>query len=260
MLKEFKKIYLEAAETIPNYKELSQVELAEKYLEKGPHADAYLAAIVVRYWNIIEKQIYKDYGLYDEKEAYDWFINSLLYTLDQKPWRDKNSSIYNDPKAIERALNTCVKCDRANWFQASNRYKRLINHNTSSLEALSEEFKDSYLPDNLIKDDSTKDEYKFLVCEYFDKQQYLLALIIDVIIHDVPLEKCEDTKNLILTIKRCIKSLPDNYYKIFAENYEYSSEQVEKSFSYIYNMSDTKLKQSIETYIYMLKSLLKRSR
>ena len=260
MLKEFKKIYVEVAETIPNYKEISQIELAEKYLEKGINSDGYLAAIIVRYWNIIEKQIYKDYGLYDEKEAYDWFINSLLYTLEQKPWRDKTSTLYNDPKAIERALNTCVKCDRANWFQASNRYKRMINHNTSSLEALSEEFKDSYLPDTVTENKTIDDDYKFLVCEYFDKQQYLMSLILDVIIHDVPLDKCTDIKNLILLIKRCIKSLPKDYYKIFAENYEYPTQQVEKSFSYIYNMSDNKLKQSIENYVYTLKSLLKRSK
>ena len=206
----------------------------------------------------IAKESYKDYGLYDEKEAYDWFINSLLYTLEQKPWQDKNSSIYNDPKAIERALNTCVKCDRANWFQASNRYKRMINHNTSSLEALSEEYKDSYIPDTMIRDNTADNDYKFLVCEYYDKQQYLLSLIIDVIVHDVPLDKCEDTKSLVLNIKRCIKSLPDNYYKIFAELYEYPVEQVEKSFSYIYNMSDSKLKQSIENYIYMLMNKLKK--
>lgn len=257
-MKEFKKIYLELAETVPDYKQISQVELAEKYLEGGPQAEACLAALVVRYWNIIEKQIYKDYGLYDEKEAYDWFINSLLYTLEQKPWQDKNSSIYNDPKAIERALNTCVKCDRANWFQASNRYKRMINHNTSSLEALSEEYKDSYIPDTMIRDNTADNDYKFLVCEYYDKQQYLLSLIIDVIVHDVPLDKCEDTKSLVLNIKRCIKSLPDNYYKIFAESYEYPVKQVEKSFSYIYNMSDSKLKQSIENYIYMLMNKLKK--
>ena len=257
-MKELKKIYLELAETVPNYKQISQVELAEEYLQGGPKAEACLAALIVRYWNIIEKQIYKDYGLYDEKEAYDWFINSLLYTLEQKPWQDKNSSLYNDPKAIERALNTCVKCDRANWFQASNRYKRMINHNTSSLEALSEEYKDSYIPDTMIRDNTADNDYKFLVCEYYNKQQYLLSLIIDVIVHDVPLDKCEDTKSLVLNIKRCIKSLPNNYYKIFAELYEYPVEQVEKSFSYIYNMSDSKLKQSIENYIYMLMNKLKK--
>lgn len=257
-MKEFKQVYLQQAELVPNYKTMSQVELAEKYLEGGPRAESYLAALIVRYWNIIEKLIYKDYGLYDKKEAYDWFINSLLYTLEQKPWRDAKSSLYNDPKAIERALNTCVKCDRANWFQASNRYKRVVNHNLSSLESLTEDYKDSFVPDAMIRNTTYDDEYKFMVCNYFDKQQYLMSLIIDVIVNDLPLEHCTDTKSLVLMIKRCIKSLPKHYYKIFAETYKYPPEKVEKSFAYIYNMSDTKLKQSIENYVYTLMTVLKR--
>lgn len=258
MLKNSKEIYLNAAETIPNHKQISQIDLAEKYLEGGPKAEAYLAALVVRYWNIIEKQVYKDYGLYDEKEAYDWFINSLLYIIRDKPWQDEKSSVYNDPKAIEKMLNTCVKCDRANWFQASNRYKRKINHDTSSLEALSEEYKDAYMPSSLTKDDTDSNSYKYLVIEYFNKQQYLMALVIDVIVHDVPLSKCVDTRSLVLNIKKSIKSLPEDYYKTFAENYDYPVEQVEKSFSYIYNMTDNKLKQSIENYVFRLRSVLKK--
>lgn len=258
MLKNFKEIYLNAAEAVPNYKELTQIELAEKYLEGGAYAESYLAALVVRYWNIIEKLVYKDYGLYDEKEAYDWFINSLLYIIRDKPWQDETSSVYKDPKAIERMLNTCVKCDRANWFQASNRFKRKINHDTSSLEALSDEYKDAYMPADLTKDDIDADSYKYLVTEFFDKQQYLMALVIDVIVHDIALNKCVDTRTLVLNIKKSIKSLPEDYYKIFAENYDYPEQQVEKSFSYIYNMTDNKLKQSIENYVYRLRSILKR--
>lgn len=258
MLKSYKEIYINSAEAIPNYKQIPQIELAEKYLEGGPYAESYLAALVLRYWNIIEKQVYKDYGLYDEKEAYDWFINSLLYVINDRPWQDKDSSVYNDPKAIERVLNTCVKCDRANWFQSSNRFKRKINHNTSSLESLSDEYKDAYVPSFLIKDDIGVDTYKYLVLEYFNKQQYLMALIIDVIIHDIPLDRCNDTHSLVLNIKRSIKSLPKDYYKIFAKIYGYPPQQVEKSFSYIYNMTDNKLKQSIENYVYNLKNILKK--
>ena len=258
MLKSFKEIYVNAAAAIPNHKDMSQIELAERYAEGGPYADAYLAALVVRYWNIIDKMVYKDYGLYDEKEAYDWFMDSLLYIIRDTPWKDEKSSVYNDPKAIERMLNTCVKCARANWFQASNRYKRKINHAAASLEALSDEYKDAYVPSNLIKDDTAANTYRYLVTEYFNKQQYLMALIIDVIVHDLTLERCVDTKSLVLNIKKCIKSLPSDYYRSFAEIYDFPTEKVEKSFSYIYNMSDNKLKQSIENYIYKLKNVLKR--
>ena len=71
------------------------------------------------------------------------------------------------------------------------------------------------------------------------------------------LEKCVDTKSLIQAVKKSVKTLPQDYYKTFAETYELDAEKVEKSFSYIYNMSDIKLKQSIENYIYKLRTLLK---
>ena len=248
---------MNAVVSIPGYKDISQIELAEKYLAGGPLKDAYLAALVLRYWNIIEKMCYKDYGLYDEKEAYDWFIEALMYTLTACPWRDENSSVHNDPKAIEKVLNTCVKCSRANWFQASNRQKRKINHHLASLDALSEEYKDAYMPQDLIVNDTSGKGYQYMVVEYFNKQQYLLALMIDVIVNDLDVEKCKDTKSVVSNIKKCIKSLPEDYPDTFAINYNIPKEQVEKSFSYIYNMSDGKLRQSKENYIYKLRVILK---
>lgn len=257
MLKELKEIYLNSAASIPKFREIDQIELAEKYLEGGPLKDAYLAAIVLRYWNIIEKLVYKDYGLYDEKEAYDWFIEALMYTLDAAPWKDEKSTVYKDPKAVEKILNTCVKCSRANWFQASNRQKRKINHHLASLDAMAEEYKDAYTPPDLIVNDTSGKGYHYLVTEYFEKQQYLFALVIDVIVNDLDLDKCVDTRSLVANIRKSIKSLPEDYPSIFATTYGLSTQQVEKSFKYIYNMSDTKLKQSIESYVYQLRVLLK---
>lgn len=252
-----KEVYLSVASTLSNYKEIGQIELAEKYLEGGPNKDAYLAALVLRYWNIIDKMVYKDYGLYDEKEAYDWFMDSLLYALQDRPWRKEGSTVYNDSKAIERILNTCVKCARANWFQASNRHKRKINHNLASLESLSEDYNDAYVPRELVMDYEPDSSYKYIVIDAFEKQQYLFALIVDIIVNDLELEKCKDLKSLITNLKKSIKTLDKDYPQIFATSYNIPREKVENSFQYIYNMSDGKLKQAIENYVYKLKVLLK---
>lgn len=256
MLKEYKDIYIHAVEAIPGWKKMSQIELANKYLEGGKYKDSYLAAIVLRYWNIIERMIYKDKGLYDEVEAYDWFMDALLYTLSECPWKDPQSSVYNDPRAIEKILNTCASCSRANWFQASNRQKRKINHGIGSLDAIKEEYSDSFMSEELITEINIS-SYKDLVLYYYNKKQYLLALIIDVIVNDVRLEGVSNDKLLISNIKKSIKSLPSDYYLLFANTYNLDSKQVEKSFNYIYNMSDNKLRQSIETYIYKLRTVLR---
>lgn len=258
MLKEYKEIYLKAASALPNYKKIGQIELAENYRAGGPNKDAYLAALVLRYWNIIEKLVYKDYGLYDEKEAYDWYISSLIYAVNEEPWKDPKASIHNDPKAIEKLLNTCVKCERANWFQASNRHKRKINHDATSLDALSEDYNDAYMPKDNTLEELDDTSYQYLVHEAFNKQQYLFALVIDCIVNDVNLDKCTDTRSLVLNIRKSIRGLPENYPVIFAESYGLDKALVEKSFKYIYNMSDNKLKQSIENYVYRLRVILKR--
>lgn len=260
MLEEYKEVYLQSAESLPNYKDLNQIELAEGYILGGKNKDAYLSALILRYWNIPVKLACKDRGLYDPKEAYDWYINSLLYILKEKPWKNENSTVYNDPKAIEKMLNTCVKCDRANWFQASNRQKRKINHGTSSLEALSEEYSDSFLPNELTLAEPELSPHQSLVLYYFDRQQYLMSLIIDVIVNDVKLSNIIDDKSLIIAIKKSIKSLPEDYYKIFSKSYGISSDKVESSFRYIYHMNDAKLRQSIEDYIHKLRKLLMKDR
>ena len=255
MIKDYKNIYLNAVESIPEWKKLSQIELAEKYLEKGPNSEAYLSALILKFWSIIERTVYRDRGLFDELEAYDWFINALLYIIKDTPWKDPESSVYKDPKAIEKILNTCISCDRANWFQASNRHKRKANHGIGSLDALKESYSDSFTSEELITEMDVS-TYKDLVIYYFKRQQYLMALMIDVIVNDVKLEGIASDKSLIHNIKKSIRSLPEGYAKLFAENYDLDSELVEKSFTYIYNMNDTKLKQSIETYIYKLRAVL----
>ncbi len=258
MLKEYKEVYLNAVSVLPGYKNLSQIELADKYAEGGPLKDAYLAAIVLRYWNIIEKLVYKDYGLYDPKEAYDWFMDALLYIMKDQPWKDPTSSVYGDPKGLEKTLNVCVKCSRANWFQASNRLKRKINHNVASLDCLAEDFNDAYMPKELTTSNTTDSSYRYMIIDCFNKQQYLLALMLDVIVNDLNLERCVDTKSLVANIRKSIVSLPDDYSNTFAKEYQFDVKQVEKSFEYIYNMSDTKLKQAIEGYVYKLRVLLKK--
>lgn len=256
MLSEYRKYYANIAERIPDYKKLTQLELADGYLRGGINADAYLAALIIRYWNIPVKLVAKDYGIYDEQTAYDWYINAVMYAVNSHPWTDEKSSIYNDPKAVERTLNTCVSCDRANWFQASNRYKRKVNHGAQSLNSLSEEYSDAFLPSSLTIDKPLMSLCKDLVTRYFNRQQYLMALVIDVISTDINIENTEDETKLVSAIKRSIRSLPENYSQIFADNYSLPKDKVDVSFEYIYNMNDSKLRQSIENYIHVLRIVL----
>lgn len=257
VLNEYKEIYKQAAELIPNWKEIPQLELAKKCAEHDSLYQSYLSALILKFWHIVDRNLYRDKGLYAETEAYDWYINAIMVVINSKPWDDPKSSVYNDPKAVEKILNTCVNCDRANWFQASNRNKRKINHGIGSLDLLSEEYGDSFTPDYL-KEEVDYESYKELVVSYFKKQQYLMAMVIDVIANDIQADSITNDKMLINLVRKSIRTLPDNYVKHFANNYELDVESVEKAFQIVNSMSDTKLRSSIENYIYTLRTKLKR--
>ena len=63
-------------------------------------------------------------------------------------------------------LNTIFNCERANWFQASNRDKRKLNHKIASIDSLEEDYKDLYLPEDVTQKISV-DNYKYMVQEFF---------------------------------------------------------------------------------------------
>ena len=257
MLNEYKEVYKQSAELIPDWKSIPQLELAMKCAEGGPLYESYLSAMVLRFWHIIDRNLYRDKGLYPETEAYDWYINAIMVVVNSKPWDDPKSSVYKDPKAVEKILNTCVSCDRANWFQASNRNKRKINHNIGSLESLSDEYGDSFLPD-CERNYFDYDTHKEMVLEYFNKKQYVMSILIDSIVNDIQLDAVKDDKSLISLAKKSIRNRSLNYVNYFSEYYDIPKDKVIKALESIDKMSDTKLRTSIENYIYTLRSKLKR--
>ena len=257
MLNNLKEIYLKQLEFLPNHRKLTQIELADGYLNDVKNKDAYLSALILRYWHILDRALYRDAGLYNPEEAYDWYTYSVVRAIKTAPWKDAQSSVFNDPKGVEKVLNTMFNCERANWFQAANRDRRKLNHGMLSLDSIEDDYKDSFLPEDTSQEIHI-DSYKYLVQDAFNHQKYLFALMIDVIVHDISAIQFNNVM-LINTIRRAIRSLPSNYTEIFASNYEIPLELVGKAFSFIYNMNDSKLRQSIEVYIYHLRILLKRN-
>lgn len=258
-MKEHKEIFIQSASLLKDYKKIPQMDLVKGYDEDEDLRDSYYSAIVLRYWPIVDKMTYKDKGIYDYSEAFTWLIDGLMYMFKHRPWDNPNNSLYQDPKALERSINTFMKCARANWFQASNRFKRKVNHGTLSLEGLTEEYRDAYTPDHLIVMPDKEFEYSGLVIQSIENNKYLLALIIDIIINDLDVQKCTSYDMTMNQIRRAIKSLPREYYLIFSEIYDLDINLVEKFFNMVYNMSDTKLKQSIEAYSYQIMSIMRRN-
>lgn len=237
------------------WKTRPQIELANLYHDDPKNRDVYLSALVVRYWNIFAKAAYFGKNIFQEEDAYDWYIESVLFVLDTRPWLNEESSLYNDEKAFEKAVNVKFFCTKTNWFQASNRYKRKLNHGTASLETMLEDYGD-FASYSTSKNELEDDEYKYLVTAAFESKKYLLAIIFDIIINNMDLSEVREDSKLVSDIIKEIRNLPDNYPKLFAEQYSLNKEKVVESFKIVYNMSRDKLKSSVEMYIYKLRANL----
>lgn len=255
MLNEYKEIYQQSVKSIPGWKQLSQMELADKYHEKGPLCECYLSAEILKFWHIIDRTLYKDKGLYDELEVYDWYISAIMFALDTRPWDDPNSSIHNDPKAVEKVLNTVVNCTRINWFYASNRHKRKINHEANSLNVLQETYADSFFSDSLI----TEMEYSLpsdLIYNYCINKDYISGFIIDIIINDLPIQNVHNTDILVKNIIRSFQSLPEQFCKEFSESYGLPVDEVNKYLDIVNQMSKNKLEKVIEVKLISIRRQL----
>ena len=230
-----------------------QIELANLYHDDEKNRDIYLSALVVRYWNIFAKAAYSGKDIFPIEEAYDWYIESTLRVLEERPWLDTESTLFNDSKAYEKAVNVRFFCIKTNWFQASNRYKRKLNHGVLSIDTLLDEYGDLTIK-SASKEPMRDVEYKYLVVAAFESKKYLLAIIFDIIINDLDLRCADDDNKLVSGIMKSIRTLPKNYSSIFADNYGLNKDKVVKSFESVYNMSKERLKSSIEMYIYKLRA------
>lgn len=258
MLNEYKEIYKLSAKEIPNYKKLSQMELINKYLEGGPLAENYLSALILRYWHIIDRTLLKDKGLYDATEAYDWYLNAIIYAIKNRPWEKESSSIYKDERSIEKILNVHFKCLRANWFQASNRYKRKINHSIYSLDNLIEDYGDHTLKNEYPKfleqqSDIEQIEINEVITKYFEKGYHITAFTIDSLVNDI-INPSKNKVELCQQIKKAIKTLDNSYLKNFSIRYKLNFNKVYSAYQQINKLNDLKLIESIQYCVYTLRN------
>jgi hypothetical protein len=67
--------------------------------------NAYLSAIIVRYWHLIKSNLFRGKGAYSCQDCYNWLIDSILGTLKTKSWLNPDSSLFNDPLAPDKSIN-----------------------------------------------------------------------------------------------------------------------------------------------------------
>ncbi len=244
MLHDYYLLYSDQADTIPNWRKANKNDLCNQYLDESDEykKSAYMAAIVCRYWQALTASYGKSFMSASEEDAYDWFIEAILYALSHAVWRDPMSKLYNDPNGPDKAINKKIKCARLTYFQQHNRYNRKINHEVESLDKIYAELGDSCVPS--IVDTNEEFDCTSLVRGQLSQHNYFFALVIDLILNsDVfTTEHVFDSGKLV----KQIKGLDDRYFKYFAKTYNWSYAKVESEFGRLKKISKSTLLNEFE--------------
>jgi len=255
MFNDNKKLFENCANIIPNWKDISKNELCNKYIEyehtNKNMSEAYLSAIICNYWNSIDKLYLMSTTSATPEDCYEWLINSILYALKHRKWLDKDNKLYGDPNGPDKVINRCLKCNRLNSYVASNRQKRKLNYTVESIERLEENKTDQYLPNYEFKDNDIYDLTYDMVKEAFDKKDYFVAFMIDMIVNSDTFDSFEEEDGLYTQFneKKLVKNLHYigmDYCIYFASRFKITLSSVTKALSYISPLSTTQIHAKVK--------------
>lgn len=226
MISDLKRSYEEKAEIIPNWRKANKNDLANKYIENESDpilSQAYLSALICRYWGLISKHYNTCYKSVSIDDCYDWLINSITYALKHRKWLDPQSKMYGDPAGPDKIINRCMLSSKRIFFQASNYMKRTLNFKTTSVDALIDDIGD-FIRDEYDHFCDVEDSSNLLVNQAVNRNNYFLALIIDVIAHfDTFESKTVDNTTFadfsMRKLVKCLRDLDDNYIDYFEKRY-----------------------------------------
>lgn len=128
-----------------------------------------------------------------------------------------------------------------------NAYRRRSNFNVLSIDGAHEEFNDA--TDGLLFDmeSSEIDKIRIFISEYFDKEEYLSGLLLDIICYNS--YQGYDDKKII----KALRDLDDNYFEYYNEYYNVDRDTYKNTLKMISNMSSKALKIKLKSLLYYLK-------
>lgn len=252
MLDEIKTLYENRADSLDidwrNENKNTLIKLACEHRDN----DAYVAAVMVRYWSKIPKYYYKCKLVTTPEDIHEWLTIAVLYALDKQPWNNPKQDIYNDPNGPDKVLNRAMESRRLTFYQQLNRYNRKINSDMLSLNILTADYKDVFAP---TYEDIYDIEVNDIVLKFFNKKEYMTAFILDTIFH----EKLVIEDNNIKKLCYHLHHIDDIACKIFSSRYNLPLEIVENASKYIINLNQATLKRRVQYSLIRLKNTLKES-
>ena len=243
MLEETRQIYIKNADSIvPNWRKLNKNDLVRIACnETNPlYRDGYISAIILNYWNKLTKYCYRCKLVASPEDVHTWLSTSVMYAINNQPWNDPNSSVYQDANGPDKVINRCMESRRITFYQQLNRYNRKINSAISSLDSISEDFKDAYLPGYEDQHDFV---YNEMIIKFFNEKRYFMAFMLDIILYeDVISPEGLNKKKLIYYMRR----LDDAFCEAFSNRYDVALDVVKDSVNTIKNMPIRDVRNRVE--------------
>lgn len=243
MLDDYKELCRIAADSAPGWEELSKNDLCRAYVaNKGNEhlQNAYLSAILYRYWNLIGKYYYQSVNCATPEECYGWLVDSVSCCVNLAAWENPQSSIYNDPNGPDKVINRCMKCARLTYYQFINRKKRRDDFGMLSVDELKELYgngapepsdpeQECNISDILIQE---------FVVDEFRRKNYFVSFLIYFIISGnvfdlITTEGQRDSEFNLRKMCKLMNSLNENHLWAFSNEYHIPLKDVEKAHEYI---------------------------
>ena len=259
MLESYKKAYEKCADTWikENWRKMNKNDLINKYIEieSDPHlANAYMSAIIVRYWGAISKYHMLSYKSATPENYHDWLVGALLRGIKHRKWKDPNNKLYNDPNGPDKVMNRCIISERLIWYQGANTYKRRQNFAIESIEKMQEEIEDtSILPtyeENQLSAGNL--DVKNLIDKSFKNKEYVMAFMIDGIVNYNTFEKAknDEGKSFIQfsekKLLRHMNNLDTTVCGNFSYNYDWPIQEVEEAVDDCKKLTRTRMRTAVK--------------
>lgn len=148
--------------------------------------EAYISAIIVRYFNLINLYTYKAKNAFYAEDCYEWLLDVIYKALKERPWvKGSGNRLEGDPNGPDKYINKCVWSRVKGFYQFSNAEKRKDSYTKqTSLEGMLETSGDSQMPgDDKLSHIESNHMIQDMVRKEFNSNNYTEAFIIDGIIN-----------------------------------------------------------------------------
>ena len=128
----------QAASIIPDWQTANKNDLANAYIDNENDEvlrNAYFAALMLRYWgNIGDYYTSSKMSGFTIEDCYSWLVESIMYVLRKRKWRDPSSPLSKDPNAPDKLMNRVIRTQRLHYYYLANCQKRRVNYNIVSYD------------------------------------------------------------------------------------------------------------------------------